>query len=1110
MEVLSLNEIGSTGDEQQSGIITKIDNESNIILICFDSNNEFNNDTEDFKIRLHQINRPVVFHTELESCINFIKSIEQEKIFLIISGSSASQIVPHITLFDQIDSIFILSPKNNHHEHLPLEDSKIVGIYDKLDLLFISINEQIDFIEKRLHRWCFFDQVEYATKDLSKQANGFLWLQLFHSVLLHLPCDQPVKRQKIDTCRPYYQPNDAIPWFMKHSSLRNKINKALQLEDIDQLYIFRHFLSDLIQNLRYEHQKFKRENLVVYRRMKLSRDEFNQIQENKDKLISMKGFLIASTERLLPTKQTNFISVLFEIECNLKELDENFIFADVTQLACQETILFDLNSTFRVDHIKQDEQFWIVKLNAVNVGQSITQKYIHDTRRQIEDLSIPIIFGKLICDMCQWNQSQKYFQHLLNNPHDEDLAWIEHSIGQAHHWKGEWNEARKYYVLSYERMMHTEPVRIKDSAVVLSNIGEILYLQGKYEEAFDCHQRVLIILKKYYSSNHIHIATSLVNIGRILQIRLKDDEAFVFFQQALSIRVKYYNYLHVDIATSLSSIAYNLTRRKKYDEALAYHQRAMSIYKQYYPSGHVRIAVTLDSISDIFYRQGKYDESLDMAQQALTMQKKFYPSGHIDVAGSLIDIGNIKYDQENYDESLELHHQALTMLTKYYSSNHIAIVSLLNNIGGTELYGKQNCDKALRFHQQALAILETYYPSYLAHIAITLNNIGDVFSEKEKNDEALDLYHRALKMQEEYYLSDHIEIVSVLRNIGNTLEDDEVVKRHEQALTAQKKNVGAPGNVNMTRSLQGIGNILERQKKYDEALDFYQRSLTIIEEFDPFNYGCIAHNLSNISRILFRQEKYEEAFDFEQRALDIRKTHNSTDNVSIIQSFNQMGHIRFRQMRYDEAYNLFQEALAIYEKYPLSHRVDVVSSILRISRIKIHERKYDEALTYCHRAISILEEFHPTDYTRITYGLECIGFIWSQKQSYDRAIEYYEKCLRISESSLSPGHVIIADDLSNLGEVQRNQHQYEHSLAYELKCFLIREKVLPPDHQDIGKSLASIGECYQHLNQYKMALDYYKRALIVYEQCLPFGHPDRSNIVLKVQQLSAEIKQINI
>ena len=31
--------------------------------------------------------------------------------------------------------------------------------------------------------------------------------------------------------------------------------------------------------------------------MKLSNDEFNQLQENKGKLISMKGFLMANTDR---------------------------------------------------------------------------------------------------------------------------------------------------------------------------------------------------------------------------------------------------------------------------------------------------------------------------------------------------------------------------------------------------------------------------------------------------------------------------------------------------------------------------------------------------------------------------------------------------------------------------------------------------------------------------------------------------------------------------------------------------------------------------------------------------------------------------------------------
>jgi len=187
MEVLSSNEI------KPSESVAKIPNEKNIILICFDPNNEFN--TENFKIRLHQINNSVVFHTELDSCITFIKSIEQEKIFLIISNSSVSQ----LTIFHHIDSIFLFcSNKNNQHERLSFEESKLIGIYDKLDFLYASIKEQIDLADNPIHQWCFFDHIEFANKDLSKQSSDFLWIQLFHDILLHLSC-----RQKIDRC--YHQ-----------------------------------------------------------------------------------------------------------------------------------------------------------------------------------------------------------------------------------------------------------------------------------------------------------------------------------------------------------------------------------------------------------------------------------------------------------------------------------------------------------------------------------------------------------------------------------------------------------------------------------------------------------------------------------------------------------------------------------------------------------------------------------------------------------------------------------------------------------------------------------------------------------------------------------------
>jgi hypothetical protein len=94
------------------------ENKENINIICFDPDNE----TEDVRIRLRQINNHIVFHTKLESCITFFESTEKEKIFLVTSDSSVSQMLPHIDIFHQVDCIFIFRLKRDDYKYLYHED----------------------------------------------------------------------------------------------------------------------------------------------------------------------------------------------------------------------------------------------------------------------------------------------------------------------------------------------------------------------------------------------------------------------------------------------------------------------------------------------------------------------------------------------------------------------------------------------------------------------------------------------------------------------------------------------------------------------------------------------------------------------------------------------------------------------------------------------------------------------------------------------------------------------------------------------------------------------------------------------------------------------------
>ncbi|CAF4337813.1 unnamed protein product, partial [Rotaria sp. Silwood2] len=765
---------------------------------------ESNNYVEETKKQLRQINDYVVFYTELESCIAFIELIHDEKILLIISISDTIKILPHIEGLSQIDSIFVFNWEKLGHEHLVVKHSKLIGIHNDLDLLCFSIEEQIDFLERHLQTFSFFDQDEYLTKDLSKQTADLLWFQLYHDILFELIHDEEAKQEMIDACRSYYRDNikelntikkfenkyrseEALRWYLKKSFLSKIINKALKIKDFDQLYTFRYFMKDLTECLVREHQKLiqsGKEKLIVYRGMKLPRDQIEKLKESEGQLFSINGIFTTSSLRstalnqmMTHSKQTNLCSVLLEIQCDMKDLSNNVIIADLCEEE-QET-LFNSNITFRLESMRMEEEICLIQMTVSNEGQIIKEKYIKDSRRQIKDLSINILFGRLMCDMGLWNQSQHFLERLLNstNSNNEDLAKIEYSLGDVHQWKGEWKEARKYYDWAHDRIKNIKPLRIQDSVYILFNIGEILYLEGKHGEARDYYERALTILKTNYSSitvdtpsslNHqlngvlsrvpssfLPILSSLGGFfqscfrwfcaGKILEIiywfrpkyaanriELVDKQSSQTQLQEICRHIREVDWLQTReanaednllIATILHSFGQIFDRQERHEQALCYHQQALTMFEKYYRFPHIDIAVSLYYVGAIFKCQKKYDQALDFYQRAMSIYSRYYPNGHVYIALTLSDIGHILYLQGKHDKSLKIFEQVLPMLQKYYPSGHINTVGSLCGIGNVH-YGQGKYDKALICHEQVLEILQKYYFSGHDDIIGTLNNIG--------------------------------------------------------------------------------------------------------------------------------------------------------------------------------------------------------------------------------------------------------------------------------------------------------------------------------------------------------------------------------------------------
>ena len=535
-------------------------------------------DTEKTKQNLRSINDFVVFHTDLDQCITFIQSTEKEKIFLITSGSKASQLLPLVAHLRQVDSIFIFCLKQDRYQHLIDEYPKVIGIYVRLDDLCSSIRHEIELVDQQLQTFSVFDQHQKSTKDLSQQSGEFLWLQLFHYVIIRLPRQQQAKQQMIDVCRQYYRgnnkelkmideferdyhPEDAIPWYSKQSFVYKMVNKALRSEDLEQLQTFRFFIGDLSQSLAREHQKLLSSDeacLTLYRGAIIDQEEFEKLRASEGQVISTNGYFSTSRSKSLAlsfaskaTKRKNVVGVLFKIQCDVQQLGKSVIFADVASLSDypeEREVLFDLNASFRLDAIEQEGLIQVIRMTVTNDGEKITKDYIAQTQEKAEQQSVTIVFGRLMCDLGQYDKSQKYFEELLQNPEGGDLAWIEFNLGRAFHFKGVWDDARQYYDRAYARMINVRPAREKDSMVVLNNIGVVLNNQGQYAEALDYYQRALKMREKFYPSGHVDVASSLNNIGAVLYTQGQYAEALDHYQRALKMYEKFYPSGHVDIA----------------------------------------------------------------------------------------------------------------------------------------------------------------------------------------------------------------------------------------------------------------------------------------------------------------------------------------------------------------------------------------------------------------------------------------------------------------------------------------------------------------------------------------------------------------------------------
>lgn len=188
-------------------------------------------------------------YTDPKLCLEDIKRLSNENIFLIVSDTIGQEFVPLIHDLSQIESIYILCLHIKQHTSWTSAFSKI-----RQEDIFSHVNPLINRLKIDLFKCQYVSNLNFKLEksvfDIHQQMTDFKWSRLLAHTLTKLPQDLKAQQEMINYLRDYYKDNQAtlefledfsknykneesIHWYTRPGCLFRSLNRSFREENIE-------------------------------------------------------------------------------------------------------------------------------------------------------------------------------------------------------------------------------------------------------------------------------------------------------------------------------------------------------------------------------------------------------------------------------------------------------------------------------------------------------------------------------------------------------------------------------------------------------------------------------------------------------------------------------------------------------------------------------------------------------------------------------------------------------------------------------------------------------------------------------------------------------------
>lgn len=527
-------------------------------------------------------------------------------------------------------------------------------------------------------------------------------------------------------------------------------------------------------------------------------------------------------------------------------------------------------------------------------------------------------FMEFVCDT---NEAIKHFQRALTNSiktdgpfniRNADLYYSMHKCADVNHQLEYLDKALDIYT----QVLGAD---CDELITVYNSYSDLYQSRNDFETAIDYTKKALELCE-----NTSGLETSLAagvynNLGNVYYLIGDYDDALESYSIALSI---WNNLKFGDMNTNFSSwrsimiLCGNLSeiflRKQQPQEALEWAKMSVEMAEKVYGKSHPETAQSCLLVGSAYSSLGEFELSNEQIHKALIIFKDVYgiKNGHIVSAYRRLAANHNNFNYWN--KALEYYALAKESCT----NEDLVLKALVDTDMGYTYLLMGNYDSAINSYKNGVTALENELDAPDMRIGWGYYYMGICFGYKKEFAYALECYRSYLKILNEIVGLKNEDAANAYLEIGKVYNE---LEQYDNAITNLEKAKAIyeqlkDSYINIASCDNYIAYAFHCKAQYNEALDYYKKSISLCNVDVHKNWHMIAKNYCGIGAVCASTNNSQKALENWEQALNAIPTEYIGQYMVEYSCLKYIANTLFDAGDYDNAISFYEKAYAFSKR----------------------------------------------------------------------------------------------------------------------------------------------------------------------------------------------------